>query len=306
MIHYHSLEEYIDQETKTAVTLGKFDGVHIGHRKLIRDVTDRAQANGLAGVVFAIDMMDGSILSHEERADYLESLGVNILVECPFTKQFMNMLPEEFVRKVLIDTFHARAVSVGTDFAFGRGRAGDASLLEQLGKAYGFQTNILRKEQLDGEDVSSTRVRHALEKGDMERIKALLGRPYPITGTVAHGRHLGTGIGFPTVNVMPAKGKLLPPDGVYASVTMLSDKSERFGLTNLGMRPTVGGKTRRAETTLFGFDGDIYGERITTWLLHFIRPERKFGNLEELKAQIAADEQTARALRIAPLLHNNC
>lgn len=292
---FHSLEEYKDQEAGAAVTLGKFDGVHIGHRKLIRDVTAQAKANGLAGVVFAIDMSDSPVLSHEERAQYLASLGVDVLVECPFTKQFMSMLPEVFIRKVLMDTLHARIVSVGPDFAFGRDRGGDVSVLKQAGDVLGYQTRVLEKEKLYGADVSSTRVRRALQDGDMELAGALLGRAYPVTGIVSHGRRIGTGLGFPTVNVLPAAGKLLPPDGVYASVTTLSDGTKRRGLTNLGVRPTVGGTTRRAETTLFDFHGDVYDERITTGLIHLIRPERRFDSLEELKAQIEKDRKTAMA-----------
>jgi len=296
---FHSIEEYRASELSrgeagSAVTLGKFDGIHIGHQKLIRDIVSRAGASGLTSIVFAIEMKDGAILSHEERAEYLESMGVDVLLECPFSESLMKMRAPEFARTVLFGALHAVYAAVGPDFAFGHHREGNAEGLAELGAAAGCQTRILEKERFDGADVSSTRVREALRKADMELAAKLLGRPYPITGIVRHGRHIGTGIGFPTVNILPEEGKILPPDGVYASVTMLPGKIVRKGLTNVGIRPTVGGRERRAETTLFDFDSDLYGERISHALTRFIRPEKKFASLEALKEQIGKDAEAAR------------
>ena len=295
---FHSLEEYTESgvccdEKMRAVTLGKFDGIHIGHTKLIRNITQYSGENGLLSVVFAIEMADGSVLSHDERAVFLDSLGVDLLIECPFSRQFMMLSPEDFVRNVLAKTLHAGYVCVGPDFVFGHHREGTTASLQEFGKSYGFQTIILQKERLRGEDVSSTRVRSALFRGDMEFVSKLLGRPYPVMGEVAHGRHIGTGIGIPTVNVIPEKGKILPPDGVYASVTYLPDGTKKKGLTNIGVRPTVGGTTRRAETSLLEFHSDLYGETVTTELLRFIRPEQKFSGLDALKEQIRRDVETA-------------
>ena len=290
---YRSSSCYQTEKTRSTVTLGKFDGVHIGHRKLIKDITNQALRKGFSSVVFAIEMPGGSVLSHEERALYLESLGVDILIECPFSKEFMSMSPEEFVREVLSDTLRTAYVCVGHDFAFGHERKGDPAALRELGDRYGFQTMVLKKERRRGEDVSSTRVRGALEKGDMPLVQELLGRPYPILGTVRHGRHIGTGIGFPTVNLIPEEGKVLPPDGVYASVTVLPGGTSRKGLTNVGMQPTVGGNRRRVETTLFDFHDDLYGKQIRHELLRFIRPVTKFSGLDELKAQIQKDRTDA-------------
>ncbi len=298
---FHSLEEYrrFDKKApfrRTAVTIGKFDGVHIGHRKLIRKITDEASTNGLDSVVLTIETKGESILSHEERSGYLESLGVDILLECPFTKQFMSMGAEEFVRSVLSETLHTCFVSVGTDFSFGYQRSAGASDLKELGMRYGFETQILEKETYCGKDVSSTRVRAALAEGDMELVTKLLGRPYPIAGIVKHGQHLGTTIGFPTVNVIPDKSKLLPPDGVYASFTTTSDGCVHMGITNVGMRPTVEGSFRNSETNLFSFDRDIYGEMIRNDLILYVRPERRFPGLEDLKAQIGEDRERAREI----------
>ena len=295
---FHSIEEYRRSDYctdlfRSAVTLGKFDGVHIGHTKLIRDITRHSRRRGLISIVFAIETKDGFILSHDERAMYLESLDVDILVECPFSKEFRNMLPEEFAGKVLSQTLRAAYVCVGPDFTFGRDRAGSAAVLLELGTVYGFHTVILEKERIRGEDVSSTRVREALRSGNMKLVEEMLGRSYPILGTVRHGRHLGTGIGYPTVNVLPQEGKILPPDGVYASVTTLPDHTLVKGVTNIGIRPTVGGKERRAETTLIHFHRDLYDRQIMHELLRFIRPEKKFDSLEELSEQIAIDRKTA-------------
>ena len=303
MRRYGSIEEYRASDDgraalPCAVSLGKFDGIHIGHARLIRLICEKASAGNILSMVFAIVMKDDSILSREERAYSLEALGVDVLVECPFSPDFMSMSPSSFVRNVLMDVLHARFVCVGSDFAFGYNREGNARILKDLCGQYGCETEIVQKEQLHGEDVSSTRVRLALAQGDMKLVEALMGRPYPIRGEVVHGRHLGTHIGFPTLNVYPAKGKLLPPDGVYASVTSLPDQTERYGLTNLGMRPTVGGSRRRAETTLFDYDADLYGAIITTNLLLYLRPEKKFSGLDDLKAQIREDERMARQISL--------
>ena len=295
---FRNIEEYRHSELFTAskesaVTLGKFDGVHTGHVKLIREITDCAKAQGLTGIVFTIEMNDGFLLTREERASFLESLGVDVLLECPFSKEFMSLLPEEFVRTVLCDTLHVRYTAVGSDFAFGHNRVGDAGTLQALGEACGFMTRILEKERYRNEDVSSTRVRKAVVDGDMELVRALLGRPYPVMGIVRHGRHIGTSIGYPTVNLALEEGKILPPDGVYASLTKLPDSTTKKGLTNIGIRPTVGGSTRRAETTLLDFHSDLYGDLICLELLKFIRPETKFSSLEELEAQIGRDRREA-------------
>ncbi len=295
---FHTIEEYKSSDLSgenagSAVTLGKFDGIHTGHRKLVRNIVRYAQSHQLASVVFAIEVDQDAVLSHEERALYLESLGVDVLVECPFSREFMNLHPAEFVRTILEDTLHTRYAAVGTDFVFGHNREGNACDLQAICERYGCRTVILEKERFQGEDVSSTRVREALRKGDMELVESLLGRPYPILGTVEHGAHIGTGIGIPTVNLALDPHKILPPDGVYASITTLPDHSVRKGLTDIGTRPTVGGGARRAETTLMDFHSDLYGARISHALLRFIRPETKFSGLDELKKQIQKDRKTA-------------
>ncbi len=292
---FQSLAEYNkslakDPIAKSAVTLGKFDGVHIGHLKLIRKILRRAKENHLKSVVFAIQSSDDLLLSSLERQLYLESLGVDILIECPFSKEFKSLHAEEFVQRILSGTLHASYVAVGEDYAFGYNREGNTASLTQYGLSYGFETEIVSKEQYLGIDVSSSRVREAVKNGDMELASRLLGRPYPITGTVTHGRHIGSTIGVPTANVVPVSSKILPPDGVYATLTKLPDGSIWKGMTNLGCRPTVGGVHRRAETTLFDYSGNLYGSLIETSLISYIRAEQKFADLQELKDQINLDQ----------------
>ncbi len=295
---FHSLEEYrliheADHCRRCAVTLGKFDGVHLGHQKLIQSVIDRAKKENLESVVFAIVGRGSMLLSSWERAEYLDQLGVDTLIECTFTKEFKSLSAAEFACGILKDTLHTVYVAVGCDYVFGHNREGDAKTLKRLGESCGFETEFFVKEQYLGIDVSSTRIRRAVEEGEMELAEAMLGRPYSISGEVTHGRHLGSTVNMPTANVNPAQNKTLPPDGVYASVTILEDHRSVEGVTNFGFRPTVNGRIRRAETMLFHFDENIYGTRISTYLIRFIRPETKFSDLEALRKQVSLDSQKA-------------
>ncbi len=295
---FHGLEEYRnrygeDYSHRCAVTLGKFDSIHIGHQKLIQSVINRARSEHLESVIFAIEGRGSILFSSAERSEYLESLGADILIECPFTQEFKNLSPAGFVHGVLADTLHAVYVAVGCDYVFGHNREGDVWTLKRLGESFGFETEIFEKEQYLGMDVSSSRIRRAVEEGKMELAEAMLGRPYCIAGEVIHGRHLGSTVNMPTANVNPAQHKILPPDGVYASVTKLEDQRMVAGVTNFGFRPTVNGRIRRAETLLFHFNENIYGTRISTSLIRFIRPETKFSDLGALREQVSTDSRKA-------------
>ena len=295
---YHSLEEYREQNRsgkRSAVTLGKFDGLHKGHLKLISDVLEISSVNDLQSVVFVIELHEKGILSHAERRSMLESMGIDILVECPFSREFMEMSPDSFARRILCDTLHASFAAVGDDYRFGFHRAGDAVTLKELGRIYGFKTDIAEKEMYLSEEISSTRVRDALTASDMQLVEALLGRPYKISGTVRHGKHLGSQYDMPTVNLLPPADKLLPKDGVYAGIVEIPDGSKYTGLTNIGFRPTVNGTHRTIETTLLDYSGDLYGADICLCLNHFIREEMKFPSMEKLREQIEKDKLTAES-----------
>ena len=293
---YHSLEEYVadrDPVKKSCVALGKFDGLHRGHLKLIRRVLDAAASEDTQSVLFAIEVNSDGILSHEERARILDDLGMDVLIECPFSRSFMEMTPEQFIETILSDTLHASYVAVGTDYRFGHNRSGDALVLQYSGPSFGYSTDIVEKETYLSEEISSSRVRDALSAGDMELVRALLGREYRISGIVQHGRHIGTSIGMPTVNLTPPEDKILPGDGVYVSMTELPDGTRFKGLTNIGFRPTVRGTHRTIETTLLDYSGNLYGSGITVSPVHFLRNEIRFDSLEELKAQIEKDKVSA-------------
>ena len=296
MLIYHGIHEFQSACLSgdlllhaSAVTLGKFDGVHRGHQKLLSEVL-RRQQDGLPGIMFAIDSGGQQILTQQERASYVASLGIDVLIECPFSRELMTMQAEAFIAHVLKEILQASVLVVGSDFRFGYGRAGSAQMLLDRQKRYGYQAVIETKECYQGSEISSTKVRSALKAGDMDLTEALLGRPYPVSGRVVHGRHLGSTIGFPTVNTLPQARKLLPPDGVYATVTELQDGRCIPGVTNIGTNPTISdGNDRTVETYLLDFSEDLYGTDIQTRFYHMIRGEEVFSSLDELTEQMKDD-----------------
>lgn len=290
-------------EGPSAVSLGKFDGLHRGHRKLIRHVVD-AKARGLKAVIFtfetnptrALSGLSGqNIMTNGERKRMLEEAGIDSLLECPFVPELSHMEAERFVEEVLVKQLGAAFVAVGTDFRFGYQRRGDSALLEKLGKMYGFRVEVIGKEQSHGRDISSTYVREALHEGNIPLANELLGYRYFVSGEVLHGRKIGRTLGLPTTNLLPHEDKLLPPNGVYLTYTTF-DSGDYYGITNIGYKPTVGAESRRGvETFLFDFAGDLYGRHLKVEFLEFERPEQKFRSLEELKARILSDVHWGRS-----------
>lgn len=279
---YHS-EKY------SAVTLGKFDGLHRGHQKLINKIREYASEDqGIESVVCAFDMGKDSLLTARERRERLFEQ-VNTLIACPFTKELREMEAGEFIQQVLFHTFHAAYIVVGTDFQFGHEKRGDVLMLEKCAKIYGYHLDVIEKERYEGQIISSTFVREALNAGNVERANTLLGYPYHISGRVEHGKQLGRTLGFPTMNVAPPAGKILPRFGVYACRLKVGGRW-LSGIGNIGVKPTVT-KERRVlvEVFAFDFDEDIYGNEITIEFKAFVRPERKFQSVEELKLQVDAD-----------------
>ncbi len=287
--------EYIQGTTEffipehTAVTLGKFDGVHKGHQKLIHQILN-LRKDGLKSVVFTTNPGKKQLLlTEEEQRDILFRQGADYVIRCPFIPQISHMEPEAFIDRILIGQLHAKKIVVGTDFRFGYQRRGDCNLLINLQEKYGYQVIVMQKEKRGSRDISSTYIREELEKGDMALVNELLGYPFPIMGEVSHGRKVGRTLGMPTANLIPPDEKLLPPNGVYISKTAV-DGREYTGITNIGYKPTVG-KTafRGAETYLFHFEQDLYGKRIEVQLYQYVRPEKKFQSLEELTERIKVD-----------------
>lgn len=300
---FHSIDEY-SRAAQTdsrlsrpaAVTPGKFDGVHRGHQKLLRKITEQKQTRGCSALVFAIDVNPSGILSAQEREEYLCRMGIDVLVECPLSDTLMHMSPDIFIRQVLKETFHTAYIAVGTDYRFGFRRAGTPQLLLDMQQRYDFAAEVIGKELYLGEEISSTRVREALLEGRMKLVRELLGRPYPVSGTVLHGKKIGRTIGFPTLNQIPPESKLLPPDGVYASFVTDEHGTRMRGVTNIGTNPTVGGTQRSVETYLLDAAGDFYDRRIRTDLICRQRGEMKFDSLSALQSQMEKDKEQAKLL----------
>lgn len=276
-------------QEETAVSLGKFDGLHQGHQLLVDRILQKKR-EGLKSLIFTFDFGDRPVLLlPEERRRMLGKRGVDYLLECPFVESISHMEAEKFVREILVRRLHVRYLAVGTDFRFGYQRRGDYRLLERLSAECGYQVEVVEKACYQGEEISSSRIRRELEQGHMELVNQLLGYAYSVTGEVLHGRRIGRTLGMPTTNLLPSERKLLPPNGVYATRTVIA--GELFeGITNIGYKPTVGGETRKGvETYLFDLDRDLYGEILTVRFYGYERAERKFASLDELKKRIEQD-----------------
>lgn len=292
-------------EEPTAVTIGKFDGRHKGHQKLLREMLCFKERQGLKAAVFTFDMAPAGVMAgrvqtvittNQERRNKMAKVGIDYLVEYPFDQETAHMQPEEFVSEVLVRQMHAKAVVVGTDCSFGYKGAGNAQLLKEMSEFCGFEAVIIEKEQDDHRDISSTYVREELDLGNMEKANELLGEPYAIHGVVVHGNHIGGAIlGFPTANILPPPEKHLPPFGVYVSQVLVDGRLYR-GVTNIGKKPTVAGESPvGVETFIMGLEENLYGKEIEVQLLNFERPEQKFASLKELKERIEKDKEYAAA-----------
>lgn len=289
-------------EKESAVTLGKFDGLHRGHQKLIQKICEKKEKFHVKTIVFAFDMnpffrqkglVRKGITTNEERKERLSQV-VDVLVECPFDERISTMTAEDFIEKILVQTFHAKYIVVGTDFRFGFEKKGDVAMLAAYAEKSGYELTVVSKEMFGNREISSTYIREELEKGHLENVNQMLGYPYTISGMVEHGKQLGRTLGFPTLNVHPSDEKMLPPKGVYMTNTFV-DGRIYHGLGNVGFKPTVAEEHRMLiETFLFDYNGNAYGKEVRTQLLHYKRPEQKFDSVDELKAQIDTDIDYAR------------
>lgn len=287
----------------TVVTLGKFDGIHLGHQQLIR-LAISYKKQGLTAVMFSFILHPGNLFSdkefeliytEEEKLNKLKRCGIDVLISYPFTEETRDMAPEDFIEKILVHKLDAKVIIVGSDFRFGYQRKGDVDLLKQWEETYGYQVIVCEKKKWKNDVISSSAIRKALKSGNLEAANAMLGRPYSIRGEVSHGRKIGRTIGIPTINLIPQPIKLLPPCGVYASKTFI-DGVYHSGATNIGYKPTVGDeKYIGVETYIFDYEGDLYGEMLEVELFEYIRPELKFGSIEELATQMQEDILKAKA-----------
>lgn len=286
MKYITGIESYSGQK-RSAVTLGKFDGLHLGHQKLIDKIISYA-SDECESIVCAFDMHRDSLMTGRERREHLEPK-VDWLIDQPFTKALREMEAEEFIDRILHKVLRAAHIVVGTDFSFGYGKRGNAALLQEMADQYGYTVDVIEKERYLGTVISSTYIKDALAQGDVKLAERLLGYPYEMTGIVRHGKQLGRTLGFPTMNIEPEKNKILPRFGVYACRVRIDGKwYDAVG--NAGIKPTVTDEQRRLlEVFVYGYDGDAYGKEITAQFCEFERPETKFGSVEELKNNVMRD-----------------
>lgn len=293
-MEYVKIEGQFPKFSHCAVTLGKFDGIHRGHRKLIQTILNRKKEYGELAVVMAFVSDRQTILTSEERRILLEKMGVDILLECPLNDQIKHMKADVFIRQILKGNLQASCVVVGEDFRFGHERKGSPELLEKYGEKYDYETIVIAKEMDGNRKISSTYIREELKKGNMEKITSLMGADYFVEGAVVHGRGMGHKVLLPTTNIVPPKSKILPPNGVYVTSSSFGDKVYH-GITNIGYKPTVGESFIGVETYLFDCKEDLYGQDCRVDFKKFLRPEKKFPSLEALKARLLADAEDGRA-----------
>jgi riboflavin kinase/FMN adenylyltransferase len=285
------------------VTVGTFDGVHLGHRAILEEIGHRARARDLRSVLLTFDRHPLRVVRPDdapkllttpnEKKEILAQYGLDYVAFVSFTVQFSRYTPEEFVREVLVRRLRARELVIGHDHGFGRGRAGDVDVLEALGRRHGFEVDVVSGIEAGGGVVSSTKIRAAVAEGRVEDATAQLGRPYSLRGTVVHGMGRGRTLGFPTANISaPPPDKLLPAEGIYAvRASMGSDL--RSGLLHLGPRPTFAGSPPTIELYVLDFERDIYGERVVVEFLKKLRDVRPFGSAAELVDQMREDREEA-------------
>jgi len=292
----------IRQNNFTAVTLGNFDGIHRGHQELIKSIKLFAKNENLTSVVFSFfphplsvigkDNIFYTIFDYNEKKFIMENIAnVDVLIQYPFTIEFASLKAEQFI-DILFNCVKCKVLVVGEDYCFGKNRSGNYDTLKYYGDLNGVNVIKIPAIKYDGERVSSSRIRKCLNEGNIEQCNNLLNHPYFIMGEVVDGKKIGRVIGFPTVNIIPPKYKLLPPDGVYITKVLYNGKLFN-GITNIGKNPTVGGIERTVETFLFDFEREIYGENIIVYFFDNIRKEIKFNSVEELKNQISVDRQKA-------------
>lgn len=300
---YHGIDDFTRLDY-AVVTSGTFDGVHVGHQKILDRLREIASRNNGETVVITFWPHPRLVLhpeddtlkllnTFEEKAELLKEQGIQHLIRIPFTKEFSQYTSEEFIQKILVETIGTRKLVIGYDHRFGHNREGSFEQLKINAPRYGFEVEEIPRQDVDHVGVSSSKIRKALEEGDIDTTSHFLARPYALTGRVVMGDKLGRLLGYPTANIeIDTKYKLIPADGIYA-VTVLHEHTTYKGMLYIGNRPTVNGTKRNIEVNIFDFAKDIYGESLTLYFHKLIRGDAKFSDLEGLKAQLGIDKQDA-------------
>ncbi|GAB3031985.1 bifunctional riboflavin kinase/FAD synthetase [Spirosoma pulveris] len=304
MIIYRGLDD-IQPLLNAVVTSGTFDGVHRGHQIILSRLTEIAQASGGESVLITYWPHPRTVVSNDsqnlkllttldEKIDLLDQAGVDHLVVIPFTRSFSELTSEEYIRQILLEKIGTKKLVIGYDHRFGRDREGGFDYIQAHQSEYGFEVEEIPRQDVEAVGVSSSKIRAALNEGNVHTANLFLGRPYNLTGTIVKGRQLGRTIGFPTANMqVDDPSKLIPANGVYAVDVEYAGQT-LGGMLNIGFRPTVAGTYQTIETYIFDFDKDIYGEHLTLRFREFLRPEQKFDGLPALVAQLKNDEEAAR------------
>lgn len=303
---YHNLDDFYKLQN-AVVTSGTFDGVHVGHQKILLRVKEVAKKNEGETVVITFwphprlvlypeDTSLKLLNTFEEKAELLKEQGIDHLIRIPFTKEFSNLSSEDFITNILVGTIGTKKLVIGYDHRFGHNREGSFEELKINGPRYGFDVEEIPRQDVDHVTVSSSKIRKAIESGDLTTATHFLGRPYSISGRVVKGDKLGRLIGFPTANIdIDTHHKLIPADGIYA-VSVLYESQTFGGMLYIGYRPTVGGSQKSIEVNIFNFDKEIYGGALTISFLQMIRSDAKFNDLDDLKKQLHQDKADALKL----------
>lgn len=301
----NTLENLILKD-ETVVALGNFDGIHAGHKVILQDAVDVAKERGLKSLCFTFSNHPFNFIMHRKETDsdalkllcresekiqMIEKMGFDYLVNVPFDEDMMKMPAAEFFNRVLLASLNAAVISVGFNYTYGARAEGKADTLYREGEDSGIEVRVHDAVKIFHNVVSSTLIRDTIAAGEIETASMYLDREYSITDTVTHGKKIGTMLGIPTINFNAPTDILLPPNGVYASRTII-DGVEYKSITNIGIRPTVGGKDKTIETHIKDYDGDAYGKTVTVVFEKYIRPEKKFNTLEELREQVEIDIQS--------------
>lgn len=301
---FHSINDF-QSTKKTILTLGTFDGVHIGHKKILERITQQTENGRYESLVLTFFPHPRMVLQEkseirllntiDEKIKLLEATGIENLVVHPFNESFSRLTAEEFVRTILVEKFQIQKIIIGHDHRFGRNRTANIDDLIAFGLEYGFEVEQISAEEIQDVSVSSTKIRKALNEGNMALANEYLGYNYFLNGTIVKGKQLGRTIGFPTANIQIEEDyKLIPKIGVYVVKAIVNGETV-FGMMNIGFNPTVNGEKQTIEVHLFNFDKDIYDQKIEVFLLHYIREEQKFGSIDALKAQLNQDQTDSLA-----------
>jgi riboflavin kinase/FMN adenylyltransferase len=305
VVTVQSISNY-DKKHPTAITIGTFDGVHIGHRKILERLINDAKNTGLQSTVLTFFPHPRMVLQKDteikllntiqEKIKILELIGLDCLIIQPFTIEFSRLSSTEFVRDILVNKLKSKKIIIGYDHRFGRNRNANIQDLIAFGNALNFEVEEIAAEEINDVSVSSTKIRNALINGDIKTANDYLGYNYMLTGDVKKGKGLGRKLNFPTANLfIEEEYKLIPKNGVYVVKSVLNEKLF-YGMMNIGFNPTVGGSSKNIEIHFFNFKADLYGQNIQIDILERIRDEHKFNSLEELKVQLAKDKETSMAI----------